>query len=103
MQNGDNVTIYNNTVGTVTETFTFPTSQETIVLSNKGSKNITYTIGANTGTLTPSTYVKVIGAFSSFSLSSEQGTQAFEVWSEEAGTFRSNTRGYTISNVVLGG
>jgi hypothetical protein len=86
MQNGDNVTIYNNTVGTVTETFTFPTSQETIVLSNKGSKNITYTIGANTGTLTPSTYVKVIGAFSSFSLSSEQGTQAFEVWSEEAGT-----------------
>jgi hypothetical protein len=86
MQNGDNVTVYNNTVGTVTETFTFPTSQETIILSNKGSKNITYTIGANTGTLTPSTFVKVIGAFSSFSLSSEQGTQAFEVWSEEAGT-----------------
>jgi hypothetical protein len=85
MQNGDNVTVYNNTVGTVTETFTFPTSQETVVLSNKGSKNITYTIGANTGTLTPSTFVKVTGAFSSLSLSSEQGTQAFEVWSEEAG------------------
>jgi lysophospholipase L1-like esterase len=100
MQNGDNVTVYNNTVGTVTETFTFPTSQETIILSNKGSKNITYTIGTNTGTLTPSTFVKVIGAFSSFSLSSEQGTQAFEVWSEEAGTLGVTTEAIRFSNTI---
>lgn len=86
MQNGDNVTSYKNTVGTIPESFTFSTLQETIVLSNKGSKNINYVIGSNTGVLTPSTSVTVTGSFDSLVLNAEQGTQAFEIWADEVGT-----------------
>lgn len=85
MLNGDKVISYTNTVGPAQETFTFPTSQETVILSNKGTKNIHYIIGPNTGTLLPSEHIKLIGSFSSVTLSSQSGTQHFAIWAEAAG------------------
>jgi lysophospholipase L1-like esterase len=86
MQNGDVVLSYSNTVGPQSETFTFTTPQETVILFNKGSKGITYNLGGQSGTLFPSQSVKVTGSIESLSLSSEGGTQHFEIWAEEAGT-----------------
>jgi hypothetical protein len=54
MQNGDVVTSYTNTVDASGATFTFLKPQETVILKNKGTKNISYTIGSNTGNLLPS-------------------------------------------------
>lgn len=86
MQNGDVVLSYSNTVGPQSETYTFQTPQETVILFNKGSKGITYNLGGQSGTLFPSQSVKVTGSIESFSLSSQGGTQHFEIWAEEAGT-----------------
>lgn len=86
MQNGDVVLSYSNTVGPQSETFTFLTPQETVILFNRGSKGISYTIDIQSGTLFPSQYVKVTGMIADLVLSSQGGTQHFEIWAEEAGT-----------------
>jgi lysophospholipase L1-like esterase len=85
MRNGDTITSYTDTVGTVSQTFTFLTAQETVVLTNKGTKDISYTIGSQSGTLGRSESVKVTGSITFMTLSSEQGTQAFDVWADESG------------------
>ena len=90
MLNGDVVTSYSDTVGTSSQTFTFQTTQETVILRNKGTKPISYTIGSNTGSIDRSEFVKVTGSFSSVQLTASQGTQAFEIWAEEAGTSQSS-------------
>jgi lysophospholipase L1-like esterase len=86
MQNGDNVTTYKDTVGPQQQTYTFLTSQERVILKNSGSKNITYTVGSQSGTLGPSQMVDVKETISSINLTAEQGTQQFEIWADEAGT-----------------
>jgi lysophospholipase L1-like esterase len=86
MQNGDRVTSYTNTVGPAQETFTFLTAQETVILRNKGSKNISYTINEQSSVLGRSESAKVTGSITSITLSSEQGTQQFEIWADEAGS-----------------
>jgi lysophospholipase L1-like esterase len=86
MQNGDNVTSFSDTVGTENTTFTFLQSQETVILRNKGTKSITYNLGGQSGSLGRSESVKVTGSVTEFTLSSEQGTQAFEIWAEEVGS-----------------
>jgi hypothetical protein len=86
MQNGDNVTTYKDTVGPQQQTYTFLTSQERVILKNSGSKNITYTVGSQSGTLGPSQMVDVKETISSINLTAEQGTQQFEIWADESGT-----------------
>jgi peptidoglycan/xylan/chitin deacetylase (PgdA/CDA1 family) len=86
MQNGDRVTFYTNTVNTQGETYTFQTAQETVIIHNKGTKNISYTLGSKIGTLGPSESVKVTGSITVFALTAAQGTQAFEVWADETGS-----------------
>jgi hypothetical protein len=86
MQNGDNVTTYKDTVGPQQQTYTFLTSQERVILKNSGSKNITYTVGSQSGTLGPSQTVDVKETISSINLTAEQGTQQFEIWADESGT-----------------
>jgi hypothetical protein len=86
MQNGDNVTVYKDTVGPQQQTYTFLTSQERVILKNSGSKNITYTVGSQSGSLGPSQSVEVKETISSINLTAEQGTQQFEIWADESGT-----------------
>lgn len=86
MQNGDRVTFYSNTVNPQGETYTFLTAQETVIIRNKGSKTISYTIGSQIGTLGPSESVKATGNITVFALTASQGTQAFEVWADETGS-----------------
>jgi hypothetical protein len=86
MQNGDNVTVYKDTVGPQQQTYTFLTSQERVILKNSGSKNITYTVGSQSGSLGPSQSVEVKETITSINLTAEQGTQQFEIWADESGT-----------------
>jgi hypothetical protein len=86
MQDGTRITYFSDTVGTTSTTYTFQTEQEAVTLKNKGSKDLNYTIGSYTGTLGQGEFVKVIGVFTSLVLSSAQGTQRFEVLSDESGT-----------------
>jgi hypothetical protein len=86
MQNGDNVTVYKDTVGPQQQTYTFLTSQERVILKNSGSKNITYTVGSQSGSLGPSQSIDVKETISSINLTAEQGTQQFEIWADEVGS-----------------
>jgi lysophospholipase L1-like esterase len=86
MQNGDNVTVYKDTIGPQQQTYTFLTSQERVILKNSGSKNITYTVGSQSGLLGPSQSVEVKETISSINLTAEQGTQQFEIWADEVGS-----------------
>jgi hypothetical protein len=90
MQDGTRITYFTDTVGTSSTTYTFNATQETIWLRNKGSKDITYTAGSFTGTLGKSEIVKLTGTFTNVILSSIQGTQAFELISDEVGTVGSS-------------
>jgi hypothetical protein len=96
MQNGDNVTVYKDTIGPQQQTYTFLTSQERVILKNSGSKNITYTVGSQSGLLGPSQSVEVKETISSINLTAEQGTQQFEIWADESNSpilFDGNTFG----------
>jgi hypothetical protein len=77
MQNGDNVTTYKDTVGPQQQTYTFLTSQERVILKNSGSKNITYTVGSQSGTLGPSQMVDVKETISSINLTNYSGAGNF--------------------------
>lgn len=85
MENGDVVTIYNDTVDSNSTTYTFLKTQGTVIIKNKGAGVINYTVGSNSGSLNPSDFVKLTGSFDNFQLSASSKTQAFEVWSEELG------------------
>jgi hypothetical protein len=98
MLNGDVVTSYSDTVGTSSQTFNFLKTQETVILSNKGSNIINYTIGSNTGSLNKSEFVKVVGSFDSVILNSSQGTQAFDIWAEELNVVVSVGGGSPVPN-----
>jgi hypothetical protein len=86
MQDGTRITYFSDTVGPSATTYTFGATQETITLKNKGSKDLNYTIGSNTGVLIQGDFVRVTGSFDSLVLSSSQGTQRFEILSDEVGT-----------------
>lgn len=94
MQDGTRITYFNDSVGPTSTTYTFNVNQEMIVLRNKGSKNLSYTIGATSGVLGQGELIKVNGNFNSVILSSSQGTQAFEIISDEIGTI-SGSSDYT--------
>jgi lysophospholipase L1-like esterase len=100
MQNGDNVTTYKDTVGPQQQTYTFLTSQERVILKNSGSKNITYTVGSQSGTLGPSQTVEVKETISSINLTAEQGTQQFEVWADELGTKGTSPEAVQLADIA---
>lgn len=97
MTNGDSVLYYKDTVGTTGSTFSFPTSQERVVVKNLGVSSITYTIGSQTGSLGPSETIDVTETISQFTLTASAKTQAFEVWSDELG---SNQSGTDLSSIM---
>jgi glycerophosphoryl diester phosphodiesterase len=82
----DIVTNYVDSVTTTLKTVTFPKVQEQVKVKNQGNANITYTIGSQSGTLTPGQSVTVNEDISSFTIQAASGTQAFELRAKEKGT-----------------
>jgi antitoxin component YwqK of YwqJK toxin-antitoxin module len=82
----DVVTNFTDAVTTTLKTVTFPKVQEQVYLRNQGNANFTYTIGSQSGTLTPGQSVTVNQDVSSFTLQAVSGTHTFEVRANEKGT-----------------
>jgi hypothetical protein len=82
----DVVTNFTDAVTTTLKTVTFPKVQEQVYLRNQGNANFTYTIGSQSGTLTPGQSVTVNQDVSSFSLQAVSGTHTFELRAKEKGT-----------------
>jgi peptidoglycan/xylan/chitin deacetylase (PgdA/CDA1 family) len=82
----ENVTHYIDTVDTTPKTFSFSKPQDYVKVTTKGNANITYTIGTQSGTLTPGQSKEVSEVLSSFTLTAVSGTQTIEVYAKEAGT-----------------
>lgn len=100
----DIVTNYVDSVTTTLKTVTFPKTQESVKVTNKGTANLTYVIGSQSGTLTPEQSVTVKEIISSFTLQAASGTQAFELRASEAGTERieDNTNDITTNFKITG-
>jgi hypothetical protein len=82
----DVVTNFTDAVTTTLKTVTFPKVQEQVYLRNQGNANFTYTIGSQSGTLTPGQSVTVNQDVSSFTLQAASGTHTFELRAKEKGT-----------------
>jgi lysophospholipase L1-like esterase len=82
----DVVTNYTDVVTTTLKTVTFPKVQEQVYLRNQGNANFTYTIGSQSGTLTPGQSVTVNQDVNSFTLQAVSGTHTFELRAKEKGT-----------------
>jgi hypothetical protein len=82
----DVVTNFTDAVTTTLKTVTFPKVQEQVYLRNQGNANFTYTIGSQSGTLTPGQSVTVNQDVSSFTLQAVSGTHTFELRAKEKGT-----------------
>jgi hypothetical protein len=82
----DIVTSYVDSVTTSLKTVTFSKVQEQVKVKNQGNANLTYTIGSQSGTLTPGQSVTVNEVISSFTIQAVSGTQAFELRAKEKGT-----------------
>jgi hypothetical protein len=82
----DIVTSYVDSVTTSLKTVTFPKVQEQVKVKNQGNTNLTYTIGSQSGTLTPGQSVMVKENVSSFNIQAVAGVQSFEVKATEQGT-----------------
>jgi hypothetical protein len=94
----DVVTNYTDVITTTLKTVTFPKVQEQVYLRNQGNANFTYTIGSQSGTLTPGQSVTVIQDVSSFTLQAVSGTHTFELRAKEKGT-EINETDYTAGTV----
>jgi hypothetical protein len=78
MSNGDIVTSFTDSVETTSRTYTYPTTQNVITVTNKGKAAITLTVNATPYTIQPNLSQKVISDFTSFSIVSTSGVQHFE-------------------------
>jgi hypothetical protein len=95
----DIVTSYVDSVTTSLKTVTFPKIQEQVKVKNQGNANLTYTIGSQSGTLTPGQSVTVNESISSFTIQAVSGTQAFELRAKEKGTEQTETETDVISQL----
>jgi lysophospholipase L1-like esterase len=98
----DIVTSYVDSVTTTLKTVTFPKVQEQVKVKNQGNANITYTIGSQSGTLTPGQSVTVNEDISSFTVQAVSGTHTFEVRANEKGTEQTTSEaavGYNIKHL----
>jgi hypothetical protein len=84
----DIVTSYVDSVTASLKTVTFPKVQEQVKAKNQGNANLTYTIGSQSGTLTPGQSVTVNEDISSFTIQAVSGTQAFELRAKEKGNYK---------------
>jgi hypothetical protein len=96
----DVVTNFTDAVTTTLKTVTFPKVQEQVYLRNQGNANFTYTIGSQSGTLTPGQSVTVNQDVSSFTLQAVSGTHTFEVRAKEKGTEINETDNNLPSNIA---
>jgi glycerophosphoryl diester phosphodiesterase len=96
----DIVTNYTDVVTTTLKTVTFPKVQEQVYLRNQGNANFTYTIGSQSGTLTPGQSVTVNQDVSSFTLQAVSGTHTFEVRAKEKGTEQIETETDVMSQLA---
>lgn len=87
----DIVTSYVDSVTTTLKTVAFPKVQEQVKVKNQGNANLTYTIGSQSGTLTPGQSITVDEDISSFTIQAASGTQAFELRAKEKGTEQTET------------
>jgi small nuclear ribonucleoprotein (snRNP)-like protein len=87
----DIVTSYVDSVTTTLKTVTFPKVQEQIKVKNQGNANLTYTIGSQSGTLTPGQSITINEDISSFTIQAASGIQAFELRAKEKGTEQTET------------
>lgn len=79
MSNGEVVTSLIDTVGTTSTTFTFPSPQDKVKFTNKGTSNIQTTVSGVSQTITPSGSYEFNGSISSFDILSTSGVQPFEL------------------------
>lgn len=88
----ENITNYIDSVGTTDTVFPFIKAQSSVKVTTSGANdNIIYTIGGQSGTLSPGQNVTVTGTISSMTLRSASGRQPFQVWATEAGTEKDET------------
>jgi hypothetical protein len=96
----DVVTNFTDAVTTTLKTVTFPKVQEQVYLRNQGNANFTYTIGSQSGTLTPGQSVTVNQDVSSFTLQAVSGTHTFELRAKEKGTEKIETETDVMSQLA---
>lgn len=94
----DIVTSYVDSVTTTLKTVTFPKVQESVKVKNQGNVNLTYTIGSQSGALTPGQSVTVKESLSSFTIQAVSGSQSFEVKAIEQGTEIVDTNNIDMTN-----
>jgi hypothetical protein len=83
----ENITNYIESVGPTDTTFPFKKTQSSVKVTASGAtSNIIYTIGGQSGTLTPGQSITVTGSIISMTLRSASGQQPFQVWAVEGAT-----------------
>jgi lysophospholipase L1-like esterase len=97
----DIVTSYVDSVTTSLKTVTFPKVQEQVKVKNQGNANLTYTIGSQSGTLTPGQSVTVNEDISSFTIQAASGTQAFELRAKEKGTEQTEDNSSDVMSLLV--
>lgn len=103
MSDGGNITLHTDVVSTTATTFAFTRPQKIVTLRNKGTKQINYTIGGNTGTLNPSDVITVAnGPFANVQLTASSGNQAFEIISDEVDSTNGTTANRPTANLKVG-
>jgi hypothetical protein len=98
MSNGDVVTSFIDSVETTSRTYTYPTLQTGLVVTNKGKANITVTVNATPYVITPNQTQKIVADFTTFSIVSSSGIQHFETIATV-----SEQKGYTSGSAWNGG
>lgn len=86
MSDGSRITDFTDSVGSSYVTFTYPVSQETFTIYNRGIQPILYTVGSYTDiTVNPGESSTQSVSFTSFQVKSQSGVQRFEVVTDETG------------------
>jgi hypothetical protein len=87
----DTVSSFIEGVSSTDKTITFPKVQDYVKVTNKGNVNVIYTIGTQTGTLSPNDIVEVRENISSLTVRASSGTSEVYVRASEAGTEKEET------------
>lgn len=103
MSNGQNLTGFVDSVGTASVVYTYPKQQEMLAVSNIGNQALTVTVGGVTVTVQPGQTETTNVDFTSFSIASASGNQAFEATADEKGSFFDTDIGRYIQGLSLGG
>lgn len=83
--NGQVITEFIDSVGTTSVTYTYPKTQELLVIRNTGTKSITVTVNSTSQTIQPENKWEIELDFVAFAIVSTNGVQSFEAWADEKG------------------